>query len=239
MSDQHENNASAPAEDAQALIYTLSHDLNAPLRGISGLLGLLKKSASEKLDEKELRWLDLVVADAEKAQGQLNSLLSYSRLFTQVDKKDNVDLSKMLEGELAKSKAAHPDVDFSLEVDVENTVHADVNHFATLFSDLLDNAVSYHSESSAARVKINLRQDAQHLVFSIEDNGLGVDEEYFDFIRGVFKRLSRDLDEAGHFGMGLANCERIMQCYQGEMNFAASPLGGLKVSCRIPLVNLQ
>lgn len=225
-------------ERLQQLIYRLSHDLRAPLRGIVGVSGLLHKRYGEQLDEKARRWLDLLVKDSQKANQQVEALLTYSRLLTHMGEPAPIDLSRVCD-RLREQRRDQINATAAIVTHVDLPVVSGATlHFETLLGSLLDNALSYQSREAGHIPEINLCavQRAGDWVLTCDDNGLGIPADEYSTVTGIFYRLPRDIEagEGARLGMGLAYCQRIAEVLDGNLVLSPSPKGGLRVAVTLP-----
>jgi len=229
-------------ERVQQLVYRLSHDLNAPLRGICGLSELVQKKYQDDLDEKGQHWLSLINKDCQKMQSQLNGLLTYSRLVTRMEEEQVIDLNQYVDNALILCNKKYPDKHIELfcldRLPVINGVGA---HWKLLILAIMENSICYQAlENSVVKIEFSFsitstgsEEEACQLI--IDDNGLGVEEKDYLFIIGMLQRLNRDIEsDVEGVGMGLAYCERILELCGGKISFDKSPAGGLRVLCHLP-----
>lgn len=227
----------------QEFSYAVSHDLGAAIRGISQLTGLLEHDISEKINDKERYWMQLIKASADKAQSMIEAMTLYTRLATTSESDSVLALDNLIDNALThcfheahkKSLADNleqplfiePEVDFEL-ASIE--IMAKKSHWTLLLCSLINNALEFQKVDLSPKISIRLSllDDNKRANLTIEDNGLGVKDEKISDICKPFSS-SRDRDELHHLGMGLSYCARIADLNQASLRFGKSRLGGFKV----------
>jgi PAS domain S-box-containing protein len=219
--------------ELEAFSYSVSHDLRAPLRHISGFGGLLKDSSGAALDPKGREYLDRIVQAAERMGRLIDDLLAFSR-----NSRTNLILSTVHLSHLVKDAQQEVVAGISGR-DVEwvmhdlPTVDADPSLLRLVFINLLSNAVKYSATRQRSRVEVGLeRAESDEIVVFVRDNGVGFDMRYADKLFGVFQRLHSDGFEGT--GIGLANVRRIVQRHGGRTWAEGSVDGGATFYFSLP-----
>ncbi len=222
----------------QQLVYGLSHNMGAPLRGVIQFSQLLQNNLKEQLPEKEGHWLELIRQNGEQAQQMIDSLLFYSRLTSQSEQ-TTFSLDAVINAQLKQ-------IEKNLNINLQQV---DINlsgnlpdicgyryYWELLIYHLIHNALLYHPLDSSHNRKllISTYHSDEILHCCIEDNGLGVSENNWPQLTIPFKRMQSDQEYSGQ-GMGLTYCNRITQLQGGTLTFAHSSLGGLAVNYKIPV----
>jgi two-component system sensor histidine kinase/response regulator len=212
---QHTAETEAANRELDAFAHSVSHDLRAPVRHISGFAGLLAQ-AEPNLSEKGKRFLGLI-EDATKHMGQLiDDLLEFSRTSRAEIRRTNVNLDETVERAI---RSAQPELEGRNIVWKKTplpTVQADPALLSQVYKNLILNAIKYSRPRNPAEIEIG-RADGRpdEIVLFVRDNGVGFDMKYADRLFGVFQRLH----EAGQFegtGIGLANVRRIIARHGGR-----------------------
>lgn len=202
-------------EELEAFSYSVSHDLRAPLRHITGFAQLLEKSSGAALDEKGSRYLR-TISDAAKRMGQLiDDLLAFSRTSRASMQTSRVDLRALCEEvrlELIPESAGR---EIQWEVDGLPVAEGDAAMLKQVFVNLLSNAVKYTAGRQPAKIEIGTLEQAGQIVVFVRDNGVGFDGQYAHRLFGVFQRLHR-AEEFEGTGIGLANVRRIIHRHGGR-----------------------
>jgi light-regulated signal transduction histidine kinase (bacteriophytochrome) len=203
----------APDSDAQHFAYIASHDLNAPLRAISGFVELLTAEYSDRLDDQGRDWLQRAVDSTHKMQGMLEDLRVYSRLTPAARRP--VALAEVLAGVELELGEKIRETGAELSRGDLPTVHGDLAQLALLLRHLIDNALQYRS-ASAPRVRVAAEDRGDRWLVSVADNGIGVDPQHHARIFEMFKRLQPAPAYRGR-GVGLALARRVVQLHGGEL----------------------
>jgi len=222
-------------DDVQQIIYSISHDMGAPLRAIVQFSELIRQRLDGRLSEKEAYWLELIQSSGEDAQNMIDALLIYSRLSTHRKPDTDVCLAGLVESAALELTAATTLEETPVNVLTElPELYGCAGHWQTLVSSLLSNALLYHPKTPdhTPQVNVSFERDERGARFIVEDNGIGVSEAAWSVITNPFKQL-RAPDYKGT-GMGLAYCKRIAELQGGQLAFGYSSLGGLRVTYTLP-----
>ncbi|OIP92819.1 MAG: hypothetical protein AUK55_09020 [Syntrophobacteraceae bacterium CG2_30_61_12] len=211
-------------QQLEAFSYSVSHDLRAPLRAISGFSQILARRHRSSLDEEGRRYMDNIVLASERMGELIDDLLEYSRLGRKAVTLRPVDLSLVLTqvtGDLA-ARIAEIGATITVPPDLP-PVSGDPTLLQQIFSNLIGNAVIYHSLDAAPRVDVSCRSDGRYLIVSVADNGIGIAAEYLEKIFNVFQRLHSEEEYPGT-GIGLAIVKKSVAMLGGEV-WVESKLG--------------
>lgn len=224
-------NASETDSGVQKMVFGISHDMSAPLRSVVQFSQLLKNRVGDKLDEKEIYWLQLIEEGGIQAQKMIDALLCYSRLSTNRQPDTTFQLNKPLEDTIATLDGLIQQQSASINFEGEWPEYTGCEeHMALFFNYLIHNALLYQPKEKDHKPLINISctQTNGKLQIRIEDNGIGVQETLHSAITTPFKRMQSNADYAG-IGMGLTYCERISELNGASMKIEKSSLGGLAV----------
>jgi len=209
-------------EDLQQFAYVSSHDLQEPLRTIVGYTQLLEHRCKEKLDDDAKEFMAYIVDAAQRMSALVNDLLSYSRV-ANVERVPlrRVETSGVVAGvELNLMKAVSESGAVIKSEDLP-VVMGDETQLSQLFQNLIGNAIKYRG-TDPPKIQIKAEDQGDYWLFSITDNGIGIDAAYHERIFGLFKRLhGRDVPGTG---LGLAICRKIVEKHQGRI-WVESELG--------------
>lgn len=217
-----EQHARDSQDEYQKLLYTVSHDMAAPLRSIVAFSKLLKESAAEKLDEKELRYLSFMISGGEKAQSMFAGLLEHSRLVTRAGEHEMVDANNIVKECLAELQETIQKKGAVVQVDKLPVIRGEAGQLKKLFTALIDNAVKYSQQDLRPHVLISADRYGKGWRFSVRDNGIGIESSHADNIFNIFSRLHTDTEYPG-IGMGLALSKRIMELHNGDIWVKSMP----------------
>ena len=215
--DQRTAELTAVNQELEAFSYSVSHDLRAPLRHVSGFVSLLKSHAGPTLDAQSERYL-ATIGQASARMGQLiDDLLAFSRMSRTTLTKNTVDLDALVRDAQSEVMAHAAGREISWKIDALPSVEADRSMLRLAIVNLLSNAVKYTRQRPEACIEVGTvgRGDWEIVVF-VTDNGVGFDMQYLHKLFGVFQRLHR-VEEFDGTGIGLANVRRIVQRHGGRV----------------------
>jgi PAS domain S-box-containing protein len=201
--------------ELEKFAYVASHDLQEPLRMISGFSQLLARRYQGQIGPEADEFIGYVVDGTNRMQRLINDLLAYSRLGTRGGKFEPTDASLVLEKTMQTLRAAIEESGALVSCDPLPTVTADGIQLAQLFQNLIGNAVKFRGEQRP-RVHVSARLDGGEWVFSVKDNGIGIDPKYFGRIFAIFQRLHGNTEYPGT-GIGLAICKKIAERHGGRI----------------------
>ena len=205
----------AANKELEAFSYSVSHDLRAPLRHVSGFVQLLQANAKGKLDDTGMRYLD-VIAGAAKRMGMLiDDLLSFSRTGRAQINKEPIPLSEMVEECKRELELEIKGRTIEWTIGDLPQVHADRPLLRQVMANLLGNAVKYSGKREVAKIEISAKTEGEEVVVCVRDNGAGFDMKYAGKLFGVFSRLHGESEFEGT-GIGLANVRRIVLRHGGR-----------------------
>jgi signal transduction histidine kinase len=206
---------SAANQELESFSYSVSHDLRAPLRHIDGFAEMLRKSQSERLDEKGRRYLDVISEAARKMGTLIDELLVFSRMGRQELLKSPINMRAVVQEAIAQLEPEHAQRNIEWIISDLRQVEADPAMLRQVWINLISNAVKYTRGLARARIEIGSYDIATEHVFFIRDNGVGFDMKYADKLFGVFQRLHSEREFEGT-GIGLANVKRIIARHGGR-----------------------
>jgi len=190
-----------------------AHDLKAPLRAIGGLAGMISSDYNDKLDEQGKEMLNMLVGRTERMSNQISSILRYSEIGRTGEKMDRTDLNLSV-----KEAISNIDIPENIEISVENqlpTVICKKTRIVQVFQNLIDNAVKY-IDKPQGQIRIGCVAEDGWWEFSVSDNGIGIEREYFEKIFQIFQTLVRR-DEKEATGIGLTIVKKIIESYGGKI----------------------
>ena len=201
-------------KELQSFAYVASHDLQEPLRMVSSFTQLLAKQYKDKLDQNAREYIQFAVEGAGRMYDLLNGLLDYSRIQTKGNRFTSVRMMDILEHVNQNLKLAIVEKKGKITWDELPSVYADESQMIQLIQNLIVNAIKFNHNTPSVHVRCT--QDNDHFIFSVSDNGIGIDEQYFDKIFQIYQRLHLREEYSGT-GIGLAICKRIVERHSGKI----------------------
>jgi signal transduction histidine kinase len=206
----------AANKELEAFSYSVSHDLRAPLRSMSGFAKILEEDFGPRLENGGVRYLGLIQKNAEKMGSLIDDLLSFSRLNRQMLTRSLVSPAGLVQETFDSLEAERNGRKIELVVGELPPCQADYNLLRQVFVNLLSNAVKFTRSRPAARIEVGSRSEHGQTVYFVRDNGVGFDMLYVDKLFNVFQRLHRVEDYEGT-GVGLAIVQRIVARHGGRI----------------------
>jgi signal transduction histidine kinase len=220
----------AANQELEAFSYTVSHDLRAPLRHVSGYVEILREHASASLDETSRKYLDLVQYSASRLGDLIDHFLAFARMGRADLNMSSVDMNELVrqavDGLRAETEGRH----IEWQIGTLSRVQADPDMMRQVWINLLSNAVKYTRPRDPARIEVGCdTSQPKEVVFFVRDNGVGFNMQYANKLFGVFQRLHRESEFEGT-GIGLANVRRIISRHGGRTLAEGTPNAGAKIS---------
>lgn len=203
-------------KELEQFTYATSHDLQEPLRMISSYLQLFNKRYGDKLDADALKYLSFATEGAERMQELIYDLLTLSKVASSEDVFKPAAMNNVIEKVLSNLKQLIEEANAHIDVGKLPTQHADPVQMTQLFQNLISNAIKYSKTKAKPVIKITAETKQNEVIYSVEDNGIGIDKKYFDRIFVVFQRLHTRNEYEGT-GVGLAICARIVERHKGRI----------------------
>jgi signal transduction histidine kinase len=224
--------------ELEAFSYSVSHDLRAPLRHISGFARKLETHLGDRIDDKARHYIDVMANSAQRMAVLIDDLLVFSRLGRGALRLQAVDMQSLVEEARALSESAVAERQIAWTIAPLPMVIGDENMLRTVWQNLISNAVKYTGRTEAARIEVTVQQGRHgDYEFTVADNGAGFDMQYADKLFGVFQRLHRASEFPGS-GIGLANVRRIIARHGGRVWAEAEPGQGARFHFSLPATDL-
>jgi signal transduction histidine kinase len=218
--------------DLEQFAYVASHDLQEPLRAVSGYIQLLQQRYADKLDEKASQYIDGAVDGAARMQKLITDLLTYSRVDTRGRNLEWTELSKVLNATLENLKVGIREANAKITLDPLPRLKVDPTQIAQLFQNLIGNAIKFRSEQ-APEIHVGAKKCQDSWLFSVRDNGIGIDPQYTERIFMIFQRLHTRRKYPGT-GIGLALCKKIIERHGGKIWVESCPETGSAFCFTLP-----
>ena len=217
--------------ELEQFAYVASHDLQEPLRMVASFTQLLALKYQDKLDSDARDYISYAVDGAVRMQNLINDLLEFSRIETRGKVLQPVDMNNPLRQAVNNLKIIIREKDALVSSDDLPVLIADESQIVQLFQNLIGNALKFCKNSP--RVYVSATEEADHYRFVVEDNGIGIEEQYFKKIFRIFQRLMPKNQYDGT-GIGLAICKRIVERHGGKIWVESEPENGSRFLFTIP-----
>jgi light-regulated signal transduction histidine kinase (bacteriophytochrome) len=242
-------------EELQSIVYISSHDLRTPLINIEGFSGSLKrnckklyetlanesisneikKELSELLEETIPEDLLFITQGTSKMKMLIDGLLQVSRVGTVEIKMENLDMNEIIEHIIANVSYRANEIEASVTCQSDlPPCHADSNQINQLFSNLIDNAIKYLNPKRKGKIHISGHCENERNIYSIKDNGIGIDEKHQKRIFEVYHRLNPGDNVEGE-GLGLTIIRRILDRHDGRIWLNSVPGEGSEFFVSLPI----
>lgn len=218
--------------ELEQFAYAVSHDLREPLRTMAGFAGLLEQRYRGRLDRDAREFLQFIVGAADRASQMIDDLLTYSRVATQAKPFAPVRTEDVVNCVLDNLSLRIEESGATVTRGTLPLVEADEGQLTSVLQNLVDNAIKFRG-TRPPRVRITVQEQGGERVFSVKDNGMGIDPKDQERIFGVFQRLHPIGKHAGT-GIGLATCKRIVERHGGRIWVESAPGKGSTFYFTIP-----
>lgn len=220
--------------DLEQFAYVASHDLQEPLRTIGSYLQLIERRYKNKLDSDADEFIAFAVDAAKRMQTLINDLLAYSRVGRKGKPFVETDTAKLLERALASLHPTLTEHQAEVTADPLPVVTGDEIQLIQVFQNLIANGVKFRGEQPpTVHVSARRTEEDDGWLFSVSDNGIGIDPQYADRIFVIFQRLHTRAEYAGT-GIGLSICKKIVERHGGAIWVESQPEHGSTFYFTIP-----
>lgn len=202
-------------EDLQQFAYVASHDLQEPLRAIVSFSQLLEDKYQTKIDKDGKEFIHFITDGAKKMNTLINDLLLYSRITTQAKPSKLTNLDDIIQDVLFNLKESIKENEAVITYDEMPVLKVDRTQFIQLFQNLLSNAIKFRRQE-APKIHIGVKKINYEWLFTVKDNGIGIESKYFGKLFNIFYRLHTKEEYPGT-GIGLPICKKIVQRYGGKI----------------------
>jgi PAS domain S-box-containing protein len=207
--------------DLEQFAYVASHDLQEPLRAVGGYVGLLCRRFPEALDAKALEYVTGAADGAARMERLITDLLAFSRVGREGASFAPADLNVLLRDALRNLQASIAAAQAQITNEPLPTVAVDGSQIVQVLQNLIGNAIKFRSQAPP-QVTISARAAEGHWLIAVQDNGIGIDSQYFERIFQIFQRLHTRSRYPGT-GIGLAICQRIVERHGGRIWVESAP----------------
>ena len=200
--------------ELQSFAYITSHDLQEPLRTIASFTQLMEKRYKGKLDQDADEFMDYIVDAAVRMKQMIQGLLDYSKVGTNGNQFVKVDMNIKLEKAIFNLKSSIDESRAEITHNELPMLNADPDQMVRLFQNLINNSIKFKKPQFPPKIHISAKKEGNNWIFSVSDNGIGIEEQYGDKIFEVFKRLHTMREYEGT-GIGLSIVKRIIERHDG------------------------
>jgi PAS domain S-box-containing protein len=224
----------AAVRDIEAFSYSVSHDLRAPLRAISGFAQIIARRHRAGLNEEGQRYFDNIIEASARMGRLIEDLLDYSRLGRTAVRLQTVPLGGLLAEVIHDLSPRVAEAGANLVLPEEPPLlSGDPTLVRQILANLLENALTYHRKGVPPRIAVSCQAEADHILLRVADNGLGIPPEYQDKIFNLFQRLYSE-DEYPGTGIGLAIVKKSAELLGGEVGVESVPGVGSTFTVKLP-----
>ncbi|MBL7935056.1 MAG: PAS domain S-box protein [Bacteroidia bacterium] len=213
---KHSKELAISNAELEQFAYVASHDLQEPLRMVTSFLTQLEKKYKDSLDAKGHQYINFAVDGAKRMRKIILDLLEFSRVGKTDDKIESIDLNEVVEEIKLLLGKQIDDKHAVVESGKLPVLQFPKSPLYQIFQNLIENALKYHQEGNKPIVVISYTETTTEWHFKIKDNGIGINQEYFDKIFIIFQRLHNKEEYSGT-GMGLAITKKIIENFGGKI----------------------
>jgi signal transduction histidine kinase len=221
--------------ELEQFAYVASHDLQEPLRKVASFCQLIERRYNDALDERGKQYIAFAVDGAQRMQGLINDLLTFSRVGRLHDKQTEVALDAALDRALdvlsTRLEEEGASVDRPPELPV---ITGETTLMTMLWQNLVNNAIKFRAPDRALEISIGVERDGAEWHFAVSDNGIGIDPQFSDKIFIIFQRL-HTRDSYGGTGIGLALCKKIVEFHGGRIWLDTDYADGARLRFTLPV----
>jgi light-regulated signal transduction histidine kinase (bacteriophytochrome) len=207
--------------ELEQFAYIASHDLQEPLRKVGSYMELVAERYHDQLDQDGSEFIDYAVDGARRMKVMINDLLAYSRVGTKGKPFAPTDTMKVMQDVLSDLELTIRDNDARITFDALPVVTADESQLQQLFRNLIGNAIKYRGQEPP-QIHVSAQQRRRAWRFGVQDNGIGMEDRFFERIFHIFQRLHGPGRYNGT-GIGLAICKKIVERHGGAIEVESTP----------------
>ncbi len=205
-------------EELERFAYVASHDLQEPLRTIASFTQLLERRYKGKFDKDADEFMNYIVDASFRMKDQIDGILEYSRVTTDHRGFEQVDLELVLNQAITNLRTLIEENNAEIIHDPLPALTGDDDQLRRVFQNLVGNAIKFRKPELPPRINISVREDKENneYIFSVADNGIGIDQQYMERIFVIFQRLHTRKSYKGT-GIGLSVVKRIIERHNGRI----------------------
>lgn len=231
--EQYSRDLKRSNEELQQFAYIASHDLQEPLRMVTSYLQLIEERYKDQLDQDAHDFINFAVDGAMRMKALIKDLLAYSRVQSQVIEFEQLNAGEALTEAIDNLQLTIEENNATILVDQLPTIYGDQHQIIQLFQNLLSNAIKFRREAPP-QIHVRAEQRDHEWVFSMQDNGIGIEPEYTKRLFTIFQRLHSKERYPGT-GIGLAICKKVIERHGGQIWFTSTPGEGTTFYFTLPV----
>jgi PAS domain S-box-containing protein len=220
-------------KELESFTYSVSHDLRSPLRIIDGYADMLRSDYTDKLDEDGARYIDVIKSNARRMGQLIDDLLNLSHTGRKELLMHQTQMNRLVQTIVDEQFSLHGQRTEVIQEKLE-PAFCDSSLMQQVWSNLIGNAFKYSSKKEQPVVKIRSERNANEIIYSVSDNGVGFDMQYAGKLFGVFQRLHKVTEFEGT-GVGLALVKRIIHKHKGRIWAESEPGKGATFFFSLPV----
>jgi light-regulated signal transduction histidine kinase (bacteriophytochrome) len=201
--------------ELDAFSYSVSHDLRAPFRHITGFSELLRNRIEGKIDERERHYLNTVNDAARHAGALVDNLIAFYDMRRAPMRRVSVDMNLLLQEVMHNQLQDVQNRNIEWKIDTLPVIYGDPDMLRIVMGNYLSNAIKFTANRDPAVIEVGMRSAVHEIIFWVRDNGVGFDTRYAHKLFGVFQRL-HTVEEFAGIGIGLANARRLITRHRGR-----------------------
>jgi signal transduction histidine kinase len=220
--------------ELEQFAYIASHDLQAPIRSVTSFAGIIKRKYGEYLDERGQLYLQQIMDSGEHMKRLVDDLLAFSRVHTEQQRLQPLDSQAVFDAVAQRLQGETPQSVNIIRGPLPQ-VMADGQQLDQLLQNLISNGLKYQREDVTPQVQVSAQREGEWWRFAVQDNGIGIESQYFERIFEIFQRLHGRTQYEGT-GIGLAVCKKIVERHGGRLWLESTPGQGSTFLFTLPMV---
>ncbi len=220
-------------QELEQFAYVASHDLQEPLRMVSSFMEKIDQKYADVLDEKGKTYLHFAVDGSKRMRKMIIDLLEYSRFQRSIQEAEWINLNEILKVEVETFQEEIESINATLILDQMPSILAPKSAIIRLFQNLISNSIKYRKPDVPLLIEITCVEKEIEYIFSVKDNGIGIDEKYQSKVFTIFQRLHRE-DQISGSGLGLAICKKVVTDLGGNIWFESNSVDGTNFLFNLP-----